>query len=101
MDHDQMAAELTEALGRKIVFENVSIDDYSKWIEGMGLPAYVIQHFEGAMDDYQHGVMSGMNDNVERLSGKKPMSVGAFARAHLDQLNPKPELAAAGTDRHS
>src|ERR1700730_5178391 len=51
-----------------------------------GLPAYVIQHFEGATDDYQHGVMAGMNDNVERLTGQKPMSVGEFARAHLDQL---------------
>jgi NAD(P)H dehydrogenase (quinone) len=89
MDHDQMAAELTEALGRQIVFQNVSIEDYSKTLETMGLPAYVIQHFEGAMDDYQHGVMAGMNDNVERLTGQKPMSVGAFARAHLDQLTPK------------
>jgi len=89
MDHEEMARELTEALGRKIVFENVSIDDYSKSLEKMGVPAYVIQHFEGAMDDYQHGVMSGMNDNVERLTGQKPMSVREFARAHLDQLNPK------------
>ena len=47
-----MAAELTEALGRKIVFQNCSIDDYSKSLEAMGVPAYVIQHFEGAMDDY-------------------------------------------------
>jgi hypothetical protein len=39
------------------------------------------------MDAYQHGVMTGMNDNVERLSGQKPMSVGDFARAHSDQLN--------------
>ena len=52
MDHDQMAAELTEALGRKIVFQNCSINDYSKSLEAMGVPAYVIQHFEGAMDDY-------------------------------------------------
>jgi NAD(P)H dehydrogenase (quinone) len=88
MNHEQMATELTQALGRKIVFENISIDDYSKPLEKMGLPAYVIQHFEGAMDDYQHGVMAGMNDNVERLTGQKPMSVGEFARAHLDQLNP-------------
>jgi hypothetical protein len=29
------------------------------------------------------------NDNVERLSGRKPMSVGDFARAHADALNPK------------
>jgi len=31
----------------------------------MGVPAYNIQHFEGAMDAYRHGVMSGMNENVE------------------------------------
>jgi NAD(P)H dehydrogenase (quinone) len=88
MDHEQMAAELTEALGRKIVFDDISIADYSKALAGMGVPAYVIQHFEGAMDDYQHGVMSGMNDNVERLTGRKPMTVTQFARAHLAQLNP-------------
>src|SRR3984893_14348638 len=45
------------------------------------LPGYVIQHFEGAMDDYQHGVMAGMNDNVERLTGQMPMSVGEFTRS--------------------
>ena len=41
------------------------------------------------MEAYQDGVMGGMNDNVEKLSGQKPMSVGEFARAHADQLNPK------------
>jgi hypothetical protein len=51
----------------------------------MGIPPYVTQY---AMDAYQHGVMVGMNDNVERRTGQKPiLSVGEFARAHLDQLN--------------
>ena len=36
MDHDQMAAELSEALGRKIVFEDVPIEDYCKSIEDDG-----------------------------------------------------------------
>jgi NAD(P)H dehydrogenase (quinone) len=89
MDHDQMAAELTTALGRKIAFQSVSIADYSRSLATMGLPAYVIQHFEGAMDDYEHGVMAGMNDNVERLAGQKPMSVSQFARVHASELNPK------------
>jgi NAD(P)H dehydrogenase (quinone) len=89
MDHEQMAAELTEALGRKIVFEDVSIDEYCKSIEAMGVPPYIVQHLSGAMEDYQHGAMSGADNNVEKLTGKKPMSVGEFARAHLDQLNPK------------
>jgi NAD(P)H dehydrogenase (quinone) len=89
MDHEQMAAELSEALGRRIVFENVSIADYCASLKAMGVPPYVLQHFEGAMEAYQQGVMSGMNDTVERLSGRKPMSVGDFARAHADVLNPK------------
>jgi NAD(P)H dehydrogenase (quinone) len=89
MDHEQMASELSEALGRKIVFQNIAIDEYCKSLAATGVSAYMVQHFEGAMDAYQHGVMSGMNDNVERLTGRKPMSVGEFARAHLDVLNPK------------
>jgi hypothetical protein len=67
----------------------VSIDDYCTSLQAMGVPAYIIQHLGGAMDAYQRGVMSGMNDNVERLTGRRPMSVGEFARAHADVLNPK------------
>jgi uncharacterized protein YbjT (DUF2867 family) len=88
MDHEQMAAELTAALGRKIVFEDMSIDDYCTSIEAMGVPPYVIQHFRGAMKDYQNGVMSGSDNNIERLTGKRPMTVGEFARVHAAELNP-------------
>ena len=90
MDHDQMAAELSDALGRRIVFQNIAIDEYRRYLESLGVSAYRVQHLGGAMLDYQHGVMSGMNDNVEKLSGQKPMSVGDFARAHMDQLNQTP-----------
>lgn len=89
MDHEQMAAELTEALGRKIVFENVSIDEYCKSLDVMGVPPYIIQHFGGAMEDYQHGAMSGADNNIEKLTGQKPMGVGEFAHLHSAQLNPK------------
>jgi NAD(P)H dehydrogenase (quinone) len=89
MDHEQMAAELSEALGRRITYQDVPIDAYCASLEAMGLPPYLVQHLGGAMEAYQQGVMSGMNDNIERLTGRKPMSVGTFARAHADVLNPK------------
>ncbi|MDX6458405.1 MAG: hypothetical protein QOE55_2102 [Acidobacteriaceae bacterium] len=89
MNHEQIAAELTIALGRPIIFQNVSIDEYCNSLEALGISEYVVQHFRGAMDDYQHGVMSGINDNVERLSGQKPMSVSDFAKRHMEELNPK------------
>jgi NAD(P)H dehydrogenase (quinone) len=47
MDHEQMAAELSEALGRRIVFEDVSIPDYLRSIAAMGVPAYIVQHLGG------------------------------------------------------
>jgi NAD(P)H dehydrogenase (quinone) len=89
MDHEQMAAELTQALGRKITFENPPIDEYCASIETMGVPPYVVQHLRGAMADYQKGHMSGADDNVEELTGRGAMTVGEFAHAHADVLNGK------------
>jgi NAD(P)H dehydrogenase (quinone) len=89
MDHEQIAAELTEALGRKIVFQDLPIDEYCRSLEAMGVPPYIVQHLGGAMDDYQHGRMSGADNNVEKLTGRRSMTVGEFARAHADVLNAK------------
>ena len=91
MDHEQMAAELSEALGRKIVFQDLPIDEYCRSLEAMGVPPYIVQHLGGAMDDYQHGHMSGADDNVEKLTGRRSMTVGEFARAHADVLNARPD----------
>jgi NAD(P)H dehydrogenase (quinone) len=87
MDHEQMAAELTHALGRKITYQNPPIDEYCASIETMGVPPYVVQHLRGAMADYQKGHMSGVDNNVEKLTGRRSMTVGEFARAHADVLN--------------
>jgi NAD(P)H dehydrogenase (quinone) len=89
MDHEQMAAELTQTLGRKITFQNLPIDEYCASIETMGVPPYVVQHLRGAMADYQKGHMSGADDNVEELTGRGAMTVGEFAHAHADVLNGK------------
>jgi NAD(P)H dehydrogenase (quinone) len=87
MDHEQMAAELSEALGRKIVFQDLPVEEYVKSLQDMGVPPYVVQHLGGAMVDYQHGHMSGADDNVEKLTGRRSMTVGEFARTHADILN--------------
>jgi NAD(P)H dehydrogenase (quinone) len=87
MDHEQMAAELSEALGRKIVFQDLPIEEYCASLEQMGVPAYIIQHLSGAMLDYQTGHMSGSDNNVEKLTGRRSMTVGEFARAHAGVLN--------------
>jgi uncharacterized protein YbjT (DUF2867 family) len=89
MNHEQMAAELTEALGRKIVFQDLPIAEYTASLTAMGVPSYIVQHLGGAMLDYQHGHMAGADNNVEKLTGRRSMTVGEFARLHIDTLNGK------------
>lgn len=89
MDHEQMAAELSEALGRTIVFQDLPVDEYVQSIKEMGVPAYVVQHLDGAMRDYHDGRMAGADNNVEQLTGRRSMTVGEFARLHADTLNGK------------
>jgi NAD(P)H dehydrogenase (quinone) len=89
MDHEQMASELSEALGRKIIFQDLPIEEYCASLQEMGVPADIVQHLSGAMLDYQNGHMSGSDNNVEKLTGRRSMTVGEFARAHVDVLNGK------------
>jgi hypothetical protein len=35
----------------------------------------------------QHGHMAGADNNVERITGRRSMTVGEFARLHADQIN--------------
>src|SRR5882757_6799687 len=44
MDHEQMAAELSKALGRKIVFQDLPVAEYVESLKEMGVPPYIVQH---------------------------------------------------------
>lgn len=89
MDHEQLAAELSEALGRKIVFQDVSLDEFCESTEKLGIPPFGMNFFRNALVDYRNGAMSGADNNIEKLTGRRSMTVGEFARAHADQLNAK------------
>lgn len=87
LDYEEIAARLSESLGRKITYHDLPIEEYTASLTEMGLPSYVVQHFGGAMLDYQHGHMAGADNNVEKLTGRRSMTVGEFAKLHADQLN--------------
>ena len=100
-----MAVELSEALGRKIVFENPSVDEYCASLEKMGVTAYIIQHLSGAMVDYQHGHMLGSDNNVEKLTGLRSASGARNSRPlakrrHSALVTPFPSHRIRIPDRH-
>jgi NAD(P)H dehydrogenase (quinone) len=87
MSHEKMAAELSAALGRTIVYENPPVDEYVASLREMGVPPYLVQAVGGIMRDYQAGRLGGLDDNIELLTGRRSMTVGEYARAHADLLN--------------
>ncbi|HSZ43316.1 MAG TPA: hypothetical protein VK817_25415 [Trebonia sp.] len=51
------------------------------------LRPYLVQAVGGIMTDYQASRLSGLDDNIEILAGRRSMTVGEYARAHADTLN--------------
>jgi NAD(P)H dehydrogenase (quinone) len=87
MDFDQMAAELSDGLGRKITYEDVPLDKFVAELREFGLPAYLVESIGGIMSDYQDGRMAGVDDNIEKITGRRSMSVGEFAKRHANMFN--------------
>ena len=79
MNHAQVAAVLSEVLGRNIQYVDEGFDQFEARLNGAGtIQAHRIQHFLGVYVDYQNGIFSGTNDVVMRLTGQPPMSVQTY-----------------------
>lgn len=85
----QIAAELSEGLGREIGYENPTPDEFGAYVAAIGVHPYAVQHIRRLMPEYQQGCLGGADNNIEKLTGVRPMSVAEFARAHADILNGK------------
>ncbi len=88
MDNYAIADAVSEALGRKITYKPIEIEEYRKRLEQIPtLPSHFIQHICAVALDYQNGVFAGTNDIIERISKQLPMTVQAFVAAHKEAFN--------------
>ncbi|MET9479655.1 NmrA family NAD(P)-binding protein [Streptomyces sp. NPDC006638] len=87
MDFEQLAAELSDALGRKIVYQDLPLEEYAAGLRELGLPPFLVDSIAGIMADYQDGRMAGSDHNIEKITGTRSMTVGEFARAHAHLIN--------------
>ncbi|SEE35195.1 NmrA family NAD(P)-binding protein [Streptomyces sp. KS_5] len=83
----EMAAELSKGLGREIVYENPTPDEFAAHVQAIGVHPYATQHIHALMPEYQQGFLGGADNNIEKLTGVRPTSVAEFARSHAHILN--------------
>jgi len=78
LDHHEIAAEMTAALGFPVHYEPIGVDEFASAMADRSMPAHRIQHLSNVAVDYQHGIFAGTNDVFEKLTGRAPLSVRQF-----------------------
>jgi uncharacterized protein YbjT (DUF2867 family) len=80
LTHAEMAAHLSEAVGRRVTFVDVSPDTMRNALLNAGLPHW---QADGLIEDYAHyrrGEASEIRSGVKDASGEPPRTFSAFAR---------------------
>ncbi|MEN8512576.1 NmrA family transcriptional regulator [Burkholderia sp. MS455] len=79
MNHTEIAAAMSEALGARIEYEPSSIEEFRIKMENLyKFPPFLTQHLVEVAQNYRDGVFAGTNDVIEKITGKPPLSVQQF-----------------------
>ena len=87
MNQAEIAAAVTNVIGRKVTYQPLTISQYRKQLEAADLPEFLIQHFCEIAIDYQNGIFSGEDRIITEVTGKAPMTVQEFVALHGDAFD--------------
>ena len=77
------------------VKRNSSMNGYAETSQsGTAGESFLAQHLREAVEDHHAGLFSGMNDLVERITGRPPMTIEEFVSKHRAVFEPTLTLAA-------
>ncbi|PRY05984.1 NmrA family NAD(P)-binding protein [Paraburkholderia sp. BL25I1N1] len=83
MNHHEIAAEMSRALGRDVKYEPIDLELFKKRLDSDSkFSDTFAQHLLSVALDYQNGVFAGTNDVVAAITGEPPMTVETFVRRH-------------------
>jgi hypothetical protein len=77
---------MATVLGIPVRYEPIGIEEFTSILNSRGYPAHLVQHLAHIAADYRNGLFAGTNDNVERITGRAPMSVSDFVLANLSSF---------------
>jgi len=83
MNHDEIAAAMSEVLGAKIDYAPTSIEEFKQKMETVyKFPPFLVQHLVEVAQHYREGVFRGTNHVVEDITGTSALTVQAFIEKH-------------------
>ena len=75
-----------KVLGKPIEYRVVSMDQYEAMWKSLGRDPFFIQHIVEVAKYHTEGGFSILNDEVENITGQKPMSVAEFVAKNEAQF---------------
>ena len=85
-DLDHYARAFSEALGRTIRYRNVPLSDWSERLLQAGVPTHLISHLRVMAELHAQGRYDRMTDDLFRLTGERPTSMGDFVKLHASEF---------------
>ena len=79
-----IADALSKVLNRKITYAAIDPEEFGQLLKSFGAPEYRIKHITAIGHMFRSGEFVGMNNNVEELSGTKPLSVIDFIKSNIE-----------------
>jgi NAD(P)H dehydrogenase (quinone) len=85
--YEEIAQALSRVLGKQVQYKQVDFEEFSRVLQASGKSAgrdnsFLFQHLREVVIDHQNGIFAGTNDLVEKLGGRAPMTLEAFAEKH-------------------
>lgn len=79
-DHDQVAAALSQAAGRKIVYEEISPAAMKEGLLGAGLPEDYADFMLVILGALKAGYAAAVTDSVQKITGRAPRTLAGYAK---------------------
>jgi uncharacterized protein YbjT (DUF2867 family) len=83
-----VATEFTEALGRRIEYVDVPLKPWKDRLANEGVPPHLLAHLAAMAILHQQGRYDRLSDDVEKLTGRPPMSVRQFVQENAAAFAP-------------
>jgi uncharacterized protein YbjT (DUF2867 family) len=77
----EIASIVSQTLGKQVRYEKITATQWAREVRGQNAP-FLAQHLDEVAIDHHDGIFAGTNDLVERIAGRRPMTVAEFVEKH-------------------
>jgi len=77
----EIAEIVSHTLGKEVRYEKITGEQWVREVTGQDIP-FLAQHIQAIAEMHHNGLMAGTNDLVEKITGRRPMTVAEFTEKH-------------------